>query len=196
MLRRVGVWRTLDERRRTIVRVLVVAGVSGSGKSTVGERLARRLGVPFVDGDDLHPAENVAKMRAGRPLDDADRAPWLAAIGAWVDEHGAAGAVVACSALRRSYRDELAAGRPELLFVYLDAARELIRTRLAEREDHFFKADLMDSQFAVLEPPAPDEHAVSISADLPIDDIVEHAVRASGAGPNGAARRPGGHTAG
>lgn len=158
--------------------MFVVAGVAGSGKSTVGAALAARLGCAFVDGDDLHPAANVAKMRAGRPLDDADRAAWLAAIGAWLDRRIAAGedAVVACSALRRAHRDRLAAGRAGLCFVYLDAPPELIRTRLSHRAGHFFPADLMGSQFAALERPEADERAVIVPADRPIEEIVTRAL--------------------
>ncbi len=139
--------------------IIVVTGVSGSGKSTVGALLAEHLGGRFLDGDSLHPAANVAAMAAGQPLTDADRWPWLDAIGAWIDKQIQAGrtAVVACSALRRAYRDGLRAGRPGLRLVYLRGSAELIRSRLAGRTGHFFPASLLDSQLATLEEPTPDE---------------------------------------
>ncbi|MCJ2033303.1 gluconokinase [Methylobacterium sp. J-068] len=142
-------------------------GVSGSGKSTVAACLAERLGWTFVDGDSFHSPEHVAKMRAGHPLDDDDRAPWLAAIGAWIDtrlqrhEPG----VVVCSALRRAYRDVLVRRRDAVRIVYLDGDRDLIERRLAERRGHFMPATLLDTQFAILEPPAPEEDAVSVRID-------------------------------
>jgi gluconokinase len=143
--------------------IIVVMGVSGSGKTTVGEQLADRLGWEFADADDFHSATNVAKMQAGTPLTDADRAEWLRAIAAWIDEHIASGkdSVVTCSALKRGYRDLLR--RPEVLFVYLDGDRELIARRMAARRGHFFPAALLDSQFRDLEPPGPDERACAVS---------------------------------
>jgi carbohydrate kinase (thermoresistant glucokinase family) len=132
-------------------------GVSGSGKSTVGAELAARLGVPFVDGDALHPVANVAKMAAGIPLDDADRWPWLDAVGARLAESRV---VVACSALRRSYRDRLRAAAPDVRFVLLDGSRELLAARTGARLDHFMPPALLDSQLATLERPAPDEHVL------------------------------------
>ena len=135
--------------------IVLVAGVSGSGKTTVGMLLAARLGWPFADGDSFHPAANVAKMRAGQPLTDADRWPWLAAIGAWMDERIAAGqsAVLACSALKRSYRAALLDGRPAARMVLLALSRDQAAERLRARHGHFFPAGLLDSQFAALEMP-------------------------------------------
>jgi gluconokinase len=149
--------------------IVIVAGVSGSGKTTVGALLAGRLGWGFTDGDDLHPAANVAKMRAGIPLTDADRWPWLRAIGAWMDERIARGedAVVACSALRQSYRDLLLDGRPAARMVFLAPDREVLARRLASRHGHFFPGQLLSSQFDALEPPAPDERVLTV---VPADD--------------------------
>ena len=146
--------------------IVVLAGVSGSGKTTVGESLARRLAWPFTDGDSLHPAANIAKMRAGVPLTDEDRWPWLAAVAAVIDERIAAGqsAVVACSALKRSYRDLLLAGRPAVRMVFLDVDRDLLAARLAARHGHFFRADLLDSQLADLENPQPAERILVLPA--------------------------------
>jgi gluconokinase len=144
--------------------ILIVAGVSGSGKSTVGAMLADRLHWPFVDGDDFHPAANVAKMRVGIPLTDGDRWPWLRAITAWMDERIAQGesAVIACSALKRSYRDVLLGGRPEALLIFLAEDREVLAQRLAARHGHFFPAVLLATQFDALEPPQSDEHAITV----------------------------------
>jgi gluconokinase len=135
--------------------IVLVAGVSGSGKTTVGTLLAARLGWPFADGDSFHPAANVAKMRAGHPLTDADRLPWLAAIGAWMDERIAAGqsAVLACSALKSTYRAALLDGRPAARMVFLQLSRDQVAERLRARHGHFFPAKLLDSQFAALEKP-------------------------------------------
>lgn len=134
---------------------LVVAGVSGSGKSTIGVRLAEALGLPFVDGDTLHPAENVAHMAAGIALTDADRWPWLDRVGVVLADRAAfpAGVVVACSALRCAYRDRLRAAEPRALFAFLDATPEAMARRLAARTAHFMPASLVDSQFAALERP-------------------------------------------
>jgi gluconokinase len=144
--------------------ILVVMGVSGAGKTTVGELIAKRLGWPFVDGDDLQPEANIDKMRSGVPLTDADRAPWLAAIGAWVDARTAADepGVVACSALKRVYRDRLRAGRPRVRIVYLRGSESQIAGRLAHRSGHFWPAKLLASQFADLEEPAADEDAIVV----------------------------------
>lgn len=144
---------------------IVVMGVAGAGKSTVGPLLAVALGVPFADGDAFHPPANVAKMAAGTPLTDEDRWPWLAAIGAWLAAQEGAGAVVACSALRRAYRDRLREACPGLRFVHLAGERALIGARLAARAGHFMPAGLLDSQFATLEDPAgePDVIAVSVA---------------------------------
>jgi gluconokinase len=158
------------------VRVVVVMGVSGSGKTTVGALLASRLGWPYAEADLFHPAANVAKMAAGHPLTDEDRAPWLAAIARYIDQRLAAGetAVVSCSALKRAYRDELR--RTGVVFVYLRGDRELLLARMRGRHGHFFKAALLDSQLADLQEPGPDEHAVTVDIvadpDREVTDIV------------------------
>lgn len=159
--------------------VLLVCGVSGSGKSTIGALLAQRLGWVYAEADAFHPPRNVAKMAAGHPLDDADRAPWLAAIGRFVDETTAAGtpAVVTCSALKRVYRDELRAGRPNLRLVFLEASYELIRQRLSAREGHFFPAELLASQFRDLEPPGADEQAIEVAVDDDPEAVVDRLLR-------------------
>jgi gluconokinase len=135
--------------------IVLVGGVAGSGKTTVGLLLAGRLHWPFADADAFHSEANIAKMRSGVPLTDADRKPWLDKIAAWMDERIAAGepAVAGCSALKRAYRDQLLAGRPAAWLAFLAISRELAHTRLAARHGHFFTAKMMDSQFAELEPP-------------------------------------------
>ncbi|WP_426313673.1 gluconokinase [Methylobacterium fujisawaense] len=144
--------------------VLVVMGVSGSGKSTVAALIAETLGWIFVDGDSFHTPEHVAKMHAGLALDDADRAPWLARIATWIQQRLDAGesGVVACSALRRAYRDVLNRGSQRVRLVYLDGDRTLIAQRLAERQGHFMPPRLLDSQFAALEIPGADEHPITV----------------------------------
>ncbi|MDT3398589.1 gluconokinase [Streptomyces sp. B1866] len=140
-------------------------GVSGTGKSTVGALLAEDLGVPYADADDFHPPANIAKMSAGTPLEDADRWPWLDAIGAWARDHsrpGRPGGVVSCSALRRAYRDRLRAAAPGLCFLHLTGERELIAGRMAARKGHFMTARLLDSQLATLEPLQPDEPGTAL----------------------------------
>lgn len=149
--------------------IIIVAGVSGSGKSTVGALLAGRLGWPFSDGDQLHPPANIAKMQRGEPLTDQDRLPWLRAIGECMDEQISAGgsAIVACSALKRSYRDLLLGGRPDATIAFLQIDKEVAARRLAARHGHFFNPALIDSQFADLEPPRPDETGVVV---VPVGD--------------------------
>jgi len=156
---------------------VVVMGVSGCGKTAVGSRLAQRLGARFIDADDLHPAANVAKMRAGIPLDDADRAPWLALLNARLREAAAMGepVVLACSALKQRYRDTLAAGVPGLRFVHLTGSRELIAARLAARQHRYMPTALLDSQFATLEAPT---DAIVVDVALPLEAAVEAAMRA------------------
>ncbi|WP_400996475.1 gluconokinase [Agromyces sp. GXQ0307] len=152
-------------------------GVSASGKSTVGERLAERLGVPFVDGDDLHPGSNVEKMRAGRPLDDDDRRPWLDRVGEVLAASADPGIVVACSALRRTYRDRILRSAPATRFVHLDLSEGELAERVGARAGHFMPATLLASQLATLEPPAADEPAVVVDADRAIADVVDAAAR-------------------
>lgn len=157
---------------------LIVMGVSGSGKSTVAEALAKRLHWRFEDGDSFHPPSNVAKMRAGHPLNDDDRRPWLQAIAAEIDRVADAKShvIIACSALKRSYRDILMHGRHDARIVFLDGSRELIAARLAKRKGHFMPPDLLASQFSTLEVPTPDEHVVSVSIDATVDAIVDDIV--------------------
>jgi len=154
-------------------------GVSGSGKSTIAEQLAARLGWRYVDGDLFHPPANVAKMSAGHPLNDEDRWPWLRAIAAEIDRLAAAGerAVVACSALKRAYRDILVHGRDDVRIVFLDGTKDLIAKRLAARKGHFMPPGLLDSQFRTLEPPQASERPVTVSIDASVDGIVDDIVR-------------------
>lgn len=154
---------------------LVVMGVASSGKSTIAKKLAERLGWIFEDGDDFHPEANVAKMSAGQPLTDDDRWPWLQAIADEIDKVSSTGGhvVVACSALKRAYRDVLVHGRRDIGIVYLDGSRELIGERMAKRKGHFMPPGLLDSQFNTLEPPAPDERPISVSIDAPVEAIVD-----------------------
>ncbi len=144
--------------------VIVVMGVAGAGKTTVGRLLAKALGAGFAEGDDYHPPANVAKMQGGIALDDADRAPWLAAmdgeIESWCAEDKTV--VLACSALKRRYRDLLRGGRPDVVFVYLKGTESLIRARLAARRGHFMPPALLASQFAALEEPGADEAALTV----------------------------------
>lgn len=167
-------------RRKDGLRVsapIVVMGVSGSGKSTVGTALAQRLRVPFVDADTLHPPANVAKMAAGEPLDDDDRYPWLEKVGRWLAGHPDGG-VVSCSALKRRYRDQLRAHCPRLQFLHLDGSTELIRGRLAARTGHFMPAALLRSQFDTLEPLGADEAGATVDIGQSVDAIVDAVVDA------------------
>lgn len=162
---------------------LVVMGVSGSGKSTVGDELARRFGTVFVEGDKLHPAANVAKMAAGTPLNDDDRLPWLRAIGARMAEADDQdkGIVVACSSLKHSYRDILrASARRPLIFIFLDGSLALLRERMLSRTGHFMPPSLLDSQLATLEPPSPDEASIRIELDGDIAAQIDAAVSSIG----------------
>jgi len=168
--------------------IVLVMGVSGSGKTTVGAMLAGRLGWPYAEADAFHPRANVAKMASGHPLTDADREPWLRAIAAWIDRQLAAGGhgVVTCSALKRGYRDLLR--RPQVQIVYLQGSRELIATRLAARHGHFFQPEMLDSQFADLQEPGPDEDVMVVSiAGTPADivDEITARLRATGAAAAG-----------
>jgi gluconokinase len=158
---------------------LIVMGVSGSGKTTIGEQLAARIGWRYEDADTFHPAANVAKMSAGHPLTDEDRWPWLRAIADEIDRASAAGerVVIGCSALRRVYRDVLVHGRSDIRIIYLEGTQALIAGRLGERKGHFMPPGLLTSQFKTLEPPAPDEHAVTVSIDAPAETIVDDILR-------------------
>jgi len=164
---------------------LVVMGVSGSGKSTVADRLAKRLAWTFEDGDRFHPASNVAKMHAGHPLTDEDRWPWLQAIAGEIDRVCAAGehAVIACSALKRAYRDLLVHGRGDVRIVFLKGTQPLIADRLAQRKGHFMPPGLLDSQFKTLEPPDTSEDPVTVSIDASVEAIVDDIVRQLGLEP-------------
>jgi gluconokinase len=157
---------------------IVVMGVAGSGKTSVGKALAERLGMPFRDADEFHAKANIDKMSAGIPLTDDDRWPWLDAIGEALAESGGR-LIVACSALRRAYRDRLtkAAGRP-VIFVWLDGSQETIGARMRRRKHHFMPESLLDSQFATLERPGPDELAVHVSVEPPREEVVEAALGA------------------
>ena len=154
---------------------LVVMGVSGSGKTTVASKLAERLHWTFEDGDKFHPKSNVEKMSAGHPLTDEDRWPWLNAIADEIERVCEAGGhvVIACSALKRTYRDVLLRGRDDVRIVFLNGTQQLIAHRLSLRKDHFMPPGLLDSQFRTLEPPGLDENALDVSIDAPVDAIVD-----------------------
>jgi gluconokinase len=158
---------------------IVVMGVSGSGKSTVGAALAQRLRVPFADADDFHPPANIAKMAAGQALDDDDRYPWLEAIGEWLAQHCGDGGVMSCSALRRKYRDQLRRHCPDVEFLHLAGTPEVIGKRQASLPGHFMPASLLASQFATLEPLEPDEGGIVIDVDQNIDSIIDNYVSLS-----------------
>ena len=164
---------------------LVVMGVSGSGKSTIAEKLAQRLRWTYEDGDRFHPASNVAKMSAGHPLTDEDRWPWLQAIADEIDRVCKAGehAVIACSALKRAYRDVLVHGRTDVRIIYLDGTEPLIAKRLAQRKGHFMPPGLLASQFKTLEPPDTGENPVTVSIDASVDAIVDDIVGQLGLTP-------------
>ena len=157
--------------------IIIIMGVSGSGKSTLGRALANSLSWHFIEGDDFHPPENVDKMSRGEPLDDADRQPWLAALNARLREHAAAreGAVLACSALKKAYRETLSSKVDDLHFVFLRGDPEVILRRLARRRGHFMPPSLLDSQIKTLEPPV---NAVFVRIDLPTADQVNMITRA------------------
>ena len=158
---------------------LVVMGVSGSGKSTIADKLAERLSWTFEDGDRFHPASNVAKMSAGVPLTDEDRWPWLQAIADEIDRVCKAGerAVIACSALKRAYRDILVHGRNDVRIIFLNGTQELIAGRLAARKGHFMPPGLLKSQFATLQPPEANEHPVTVSIDAKVETIIDEIIR-------------------
>ena len=158
-------------------------GVSGSGKSTVGALLAGRLKWPYADADSFHSPANVAKMAAGHPLTDEDRAPWLQAIRAWIDERVKQGepGIVSCSALKRRYREVLR--RPEVTIVYLHGTRAQIEPRMIARQAHFFRSSMLESQFAALEEPTADENVVSVSIGGTPAEIVDAIIAATGIAP-------------
>jgi len=160
------------------IRRIVVMGVAGCGKSTVGAALAATAGIRFLDGDTLHSPSNVAKMAAGIPLVDADRWPWLDAVGAALAEAAEPGIVVACSALKRAYRDRLRAAAPGIVFVHLDGDAELLEQRLRARTEHFMPATMLASQLATLERLTADEPGVVVAIDQDVETIVAGAMDA------------------
>lgn len=158
---------------------VLVMGVAGCGKSTVGEALAAALGSPFLEGDSLHPPRNIALMSSGRPLEDADRAAWLDDIAAHIARSSdETGIVVACSALKRSYRDVLRRPKHGGFFLHLDGPHAVLARRMAERTGHFMPPAMLDSQFAILDPLANDEAGMTVSVETPVADIVKLAVAA------------------
>jgi gluconokinase len=161
---------------------LIVMGVSGSGKTTVARFIAERLGFEMLEGDSLHPPENVEKMRRGEPLNDEDRAPWLERIGERLKQIGAEGrgVVATCSALKRAYRAKLLAARPDLIFVYLKGSEGMFGERVRARHHEYMPASLLQSQFATLEEPGLDEPSISVDAALPAEAEAEAAVKALG----------------
>ena len=165
-----------DRMTDTIPSRLIVMGVTGCGKTTVGSLLAKQLDATFLDGDDYHPPENVAKMRAGTPLTDQDRWPWLDRLGAVIEQTitDRQRVVLACSALRRVYRDRIAAACAEPpLFIHLTGSRDLIHARMAARREHYMPVALLDSQIATLEPLEPDENAIAVGIDALAGMIVQ-----------------------
>ncbi|NVI92904.1 gluconokinase [Actinomadura sp. BRA 177] len=160
-------------------KVILIAGVSGSGKTTIGTLLAERLGWEYAEADAFHSDANIAKMREGHPLTDADRLPWLRSIAAWITDRLATDrpGVVTCSALKRKYRDLLAGGNPGVAMVLLDGDRDLIAGRMKARKGHFFKATLLDTQFADLELPAADEDVLLASITGSPEETVAHIIK-------------------
>lgn len=161
---------------------IIVMGVSGCGKTTIGDLVARELGVPFLDGDSLHPVENVAKMAAGTPLTDEDRWPWLATVGAELANAGDGGMVLACSALRRSYRDAIRAHAPDTIFLHLHGTKDVLRARTEGRTGHFMPPALLESQLATLEPLGADEAGLIVDIAAPVHDVVAAALAVKGTG--------------
>ncbi len=160
--------------------LIVVMGVSGSGKTTVARGIAETMHWLFAEGDDFHPPDNVAKMQRGVPLTDADRRPWLELLGAWLSEQASHGrsAVITCSALRRSYRDVLRQGRPQVRFCHVTAAPELIQDRVEHRAGHYMPPSLLPSQIATLEPLQPDEPGVVVDGGGAVDQVLSAALTA------------------
>ena len=173
--------------------VIVVMGVSGAGKSTLGRALAARGGFDFQEGDDLHPPRNRAKMASGRPLTDADRAPWLDRIAAWIARELEAGrrGVIACSVLKRAYRTRIGVGGPHIALVFLDGPKDVLTQRLATRHGHFMPPQLLDSQLADLEPPADAERPITIDIRHPLEAQVDTILAALAAGPQPPCANPG-----
>jgi carbohydrate kinase (thermoresistant glucokinase family) len=170
---------TLDVREVTAARevtdtVLLLMGVSGCGKSTIALELQRLLKWPFKEGDDLHPAANVEKMRSGRPLDDQDRQPWLMAVARWIDDRLAAGepGIITCSNLKRAYRNITVGDRTGVTLIYLRAEERLIVDRVSQRKHRYMPASLLHSQFETLQEPTANEHAIVVSADGAVADTV------------------------
>jgi gluconokinase len=162
-----------------VTRHVVVMGVCGCGKTTVARRISALTGFVFAEADEFHSDANVSKMRAGMPLTDEDRWPWLRGLAGWMAERAAAGesTVVACSALRRGYREVLSQGRPSVTFVHLDGSSDTIRRRLSRRTGHYMPASLLDSQVATLEDLEPDESGVVLNVSQTPDELAEQAVR-------------------
>ena len=163
--------------------ILVVMGISGTGKSTIAQELVARLGWPFEEGDALHPEANVAKMHAGIPLTDADRQPWLEAVAAWIDGQRAKKqpGIITCSALKRSYRRIIIGNRPEVRLVYLRGGRDVVAEHLAGRHGHFMPADLLQSQIDTLEEPTPDEDPLTVDVGQSADRVADEIIRLLGA---------------
>lgn len=159
--------------------VLVIMGVSGCGKTSVAEALAQTLHWPFQEGDALHPAANVAKMRAGTPLNDDDRRPWLDLVAGWIGEKLAASehGIITCSALKRVYRERIAGGRPGVYFIYLRAARSVLEEHVRQRHHEFMPTTLLDSQLDTLEEPRPDEPVLTVEVTHTVEHTVESALR-------------------
>ena len=163
--------------------ILLVMGISGSGKTTIAEALAARLGWPFEEGDALHPEANIAKMHAGMPLTDADRQPWLARVAEWIDRQRAARqpGIITCSALKRDYRRTVIGDRPEVRLVYLRGGRDVVAEHLAGRRGHFMSANLLQSQIDTLEEPEPEEDPLTVDVGPPVEDVVDAVIRQLGA---------------
>ncbi len=161
-------------------RVIVIMGVSGSGKTTVAERVSATLGWTFQEGDQLHPAANVAKMASGQPLDDADRAPWLAIIAEWIDArlHTGQDAIITCSALKRRYREQIGNGKPGVQIVYLHGDHATLEAHINARHHEFMPATLLDSQLDTLEEPTPDEHVITVNVETTIEHTVADVIQA------------------
>src|ERR1700738_2346916 len=159
--------------------ILIVVGVSGSGKTTIATALAQRLGWPFEEGDELHPASDIAQTHSAHPLDDRHQWSWLEKVAAWIDgcRQVGTGGVIACSALKRSHRDFLTRGRPQVRVIYLHGERPLIEERLSARKKHSMLPDLLDRHFAILEEPDPDEDPILVDVSWPVEDIVAEILR-------------------